>query len=303
MDSFGARRRQLFEILPTALRAGGSARNGRSSGQGLLFGGEEDASAEVEDIGHALPDIPEWSDKERLGFEKALLGIYLSSHPLAEHQGLLRIFRTREIGQLASLPGGTEVIVGGMVTDLRVMTPQKARASGDQRYARFMFEDASGRVSCIMFADTYAEYAEKLTSDLMCFLQADVDTSREEVGLIVREIISLETAPNRLSGSLLVRVDAAKLGTGCVPSLKAILTSRPGKSTVYLDIRTAAGLRVKMQAGEEFLVSCDRELVHQVESLVGEGNCNIIPNPAAKKLKRRPEPAYMKKRESSASDN
>jgi DNA polymerase-3 subunit alpha len=303
MDSFGARRRQLFEILPTALRAGGSARDARSSGQGLLFGGDEDASAEVEDIGHALPDIPEWTDKERLGFEKALLGIYLSSHPLAEHQGLLRIFRTHEIGQLTSLPGGTEIIVGGMVTDLRLMLQQKARATGNQRYARFMFEDASGRVSCVMFADTFAEYAEKLASDLICFLQADIDTSREEVGLIVREIISLETAPNRLSGSLLVRVDAGRLGTGCIPSLKAILTSRPGKSTVYLDIRTAAGLRVKMQAGDDFLVSCDRELVHQVESLVGEGNCNIIPNPAAKKLKRRPQPAYLKKREGSASNN
>ncbi|MBY0586556.1 DNA polymerase III subunit alpha [bacterium] len=303
MDGFHARRRQLFEVLPTALRAGGSARDARSSGQGLLFGGDEDAGSAVEDIDHALPDIPEWTDKERLGFEKALLGIYLSSHPLAEHQSLLRVFRTHEIGQLSAIPGGAEVIVAGMVTDLRSMTQKKAMKSGNQQYARFMFEDASGRVPCVMFADTYAEYAEKLKNDLICFLQADIDTSRDEVGLIVREIISIESAPQRLSGSLLVRVDSALLGTGFVPSLKAILSARPGKSTVYLDVRTAAGLRVKMQAGDDFLVSCDRELVYQVEALVGEGNCNIIPNPQAKKLKRRPEPAYLKRRDNKASSN
>jgi DNA polymerase-3 subunit alpha len=303
MDSFHARRRQLFEVLPTALRAGGSARDARSSGQGLLFGGDEEEEKAVEDVGHALPDIPEWTDKERLGFEKALLGIYLSSHPLAEHQSLLRVFRTHEMGQLTGLQGGTEVIVAGMVTDLRLMTQQKARSDGNQRYARFMFEDASGRVSCVMFADTFAEYSTMLANDLICFLQADVDTSREEVGLIVREIISLESAPHRLSGSLLVRMDAGRLGTGCVPSLKAILASRPGKSTVYLDIRTSSGLRVKMQAGDDLLVSCDRELVHQVEGLVGEGNCNIIPNPQAKKLRRRPEPAYLKRRENKQSVN
>ena len=279
MDSFGGKRRQLFEVLPTALRAGGSARDARSSGQSLLFGGP-DESQTVEDVSHALPDVVEWTDKEKLSYEKALLGIYLSSHPLSEHQQLLRIFRSHEISQLAGMQHGTEVIVAGMITDLRLMVQQRGR-NANQRYGRFMFEDASGRISCVMFADVYAEYAEKLNNDVICFLRCEVDTSREEIGLIANEFISLETAPMRLSGSLLVRIDGPRLGTGCIPSLKAILSTRPGQSPVYLDIRTSAGLRVKMRTSESILVACDQDLVKQVESVVGEGRVSIMPNPAA----------------------
>ncbi|MBX9655892.1 DNA polymerase III subunit alpha [bacterium] len=278
-DSFGGKRRQLFDVLPTALRAGGSARDARSSGQGLLFGGPEEAQT-VEDVSHALPNVPEWSDKEKLAYEKALLGIYLSSHPLSEHQKLLRVFRTHELNQLAGLQHGTEVTIAGMISDLRLMIQQRGR-NANQRYARFMMEDATGRMSCVMFADVYAEFGERLNNDVICFLRCEVDTSREEVGLIANEFISLETAPQRLSGSLVIRIDGPKLGAGCIYSIKSILSTRPGQSPVFLNIRTANGLGVRMRAADEILVACDQELVKQIESIVGEGNVSIRPNPMA----------------------
>lgn len=275
LDSFGARRRQLFEVLPTALRAGGSARTARSKGQGLLFDGDDDDA--VADIQQALPDVPEWSDKEKLAFEKALLGIYLSSHPLAEHQPVLRTFRTHELAELSELAGGANVIVAGMLSDVRLMIQQRGRGA-NQRYARFYVEDASGRTSCVMFADAYAEFAAEIQNDAIGFLRAEIDTSREEVGLIVQEFISLETAPQRLAGSLMIRLDSAKVAPGSLATLKTIFQSRPGKSSVWLDVRTSEGLRVRMRTGETYLVRCDPELVRDVESVLGAGAVSIVPS-------------------------
>ena len=277
MDCFGANRRSLFEALPAALRAGGVARDARSSGQGLLFeGGDEDDGAD--EARRALPDVPEWPEKEKLGYEKALLGIYLSSHPLAEHVQTLRAFRTHEIAEIAALPGGTPVVVGGMVAEVRLMI-QKSGRNANQRYARFHFEDAGGRIPCVMFADAYSRFSDKIQNDAIGFLCAEVDASREEVGLVALEFVGLEEAPARLAGALLVRVDSARVAPGALATLKTILRSKPGDSPVFLDVRTEGGLRVRMRAGDDFLVECSRELVGEVESVVGAGAVSVAPSP------------------------
>jgi DNA polymerase-3 subunit alpha len=267
MDSFLARRRQLFEVLPKALRAGGSAREARSSGQGLLFGGEED-DQKPQDVQHAMPDVPEWPDRDLLAYERALLGIYLSSHPLAEHQKTIRLFRTHELASLAQTPGGEEVIVAGMVADLRLMIQQKGR-NAQQRYARFQFEDETSRISCVMFADTFAEYQGVLANDLIFFLRAEVDTSREEVGLIVNEVIRFETAPKVLSGSVVLVLDGEKLGAQGMTRLKQTLSRMAGPSTVYLHLHTAGGLRVPMQLGDALKVTCGESLAEELGSIPG----------------------------------
>ena len=273
-DSLGARRAQLMEALPTALAAGSTARQARACGQGLLFDGFDDETPE--EANQALPDVPEWCDQERLGYEKALLGLYLSSHPLAEHQNLLRIFRTHQVTDVGELPGRTEIVLGGMITGRRVLTQQRGR-NANQRYARFTFLDLSGSISAVMFADAFAEYSEKVVDDAICFVRAEVDTSRDEVGLIVTDIIDLERAPRELSGTLVVRVDAQTQGPECIERLANVFRGRPGNSPVFLEISAEDGLRARMRVGDQFAVTCDQELANQLESVVGEGCVTIAP--------------------------
>lgn len=273
-DSTKARRSQLMAVLPTALQAGIGAREARASGQGLLFD-DVQTQTEVDDT-IALPDIPEWSDQEKLAHEKALLGIYLSSHPLAEFEPKLRLFRTHEVSQIGSLPGRAEVVLGGMVTNFRLMTQQRGR-NANQRYARFFLEDLSGSIPCVMFADAYAEFATQLKPDTVWFFRCEVDTSREEVGLIVNELIGVEQAPSVLSGTLLVRVDADRHETATIDALARVLKGRPGNSPVYLELTAPSGLRVQLKVDDSLAVTCDQDLAGQVEEVVGVGKVSIGP--------------------------
>jgi DNA polymerase-3 subunit alpha len=273
-DSLKARRSQLMAVLPKALQAGTQARDARESGQGLLFDGAEESTPE--EVNQSLPDLPEWTDQEKLANEKALLGIYLSSHPLSEFEPKLRLFRTHEISQLSKLPGRTDVVIGAMVTNLRLMTQQKGR-NANQRYARFFLEDLSGSIPCVMFADSYAEYSGQLKADSIWFFRCEVDTSREEVGLIVNELVDLEKAPSVLSGTLLVRIDGREQGEECFETLARIFKSHPGSSPVFLEFSSPDGFRAQLRVGDEYGVICDQEIARQVEGVLGTGKVTIAP--------------------------
>ena len=274
-DSFGARRAQLAEVLEKAIRTGADKRSDRVSGQTFLFDDVEDDD-EDESVQQALPDITEWSDRDLLAYEKAVLGIYLSSHPISEYQRTLRRYRTHEVSEVAALSGGKEVTLGGMITAVRLMNQQRGRNAG-QRYARFQFEDLSASISSVMFADTYAEYTAQVVNDTICFVRAEVDTSRDEVGLIVNEVISIEKAPERLAGAMWLRFDSNLHDTDKMDSVAKLLGSRPGPSSLFLSIDTPDGIRATMKAGSDFTVASDDELVGQVEAILGEGHVSFGP--------------------------
>lgn len=272
MDCFGAFRAQLVDVLPTAFGAGGRARADRDSGQGFLFGEEkQDAVGTL-----SLPSVPEWPDREKLEFEKELLGIYLSSHPLAHDEPKLRLYRTHRVAELAELPDRKPVVVGGMIEGVRVLVQQRGR-NANQKYARFTITDLSASIPCVMFADAYADHASILKDGSIWFIEADVDRSRETPGLIAQRLVGLDHAGRELGGTLLVRLREDRHDEATVDQLAGVLETRPGKSPVYLEVAATDGIRARLKLGDRFNVTCDQELATLVEDIVGAGQVTIKP--------------------------
>jgi DNA polymerase-3 subunit alpha len=268
LDSFGLNRATLTSAIPKAMQAAASVREARDAGQGLLFGGGDDGGEKAPPP--KLPEIPEWPDQQKLQFEKETLGIYLSSHPLAERDRTLRIYRTHQISDIANLPGRAEVILGGMISAVRHQTHRQGKYE-NQRYARFQFEDLTGSIGAVMFAEAFSEFSGKVTDERICFIRAEVDRSREEPGLIVNEVIDPEFAPKVLAGRLVVRLDGQRHNDHTVTSLARVLKSRPGPSQVGIEVTTSTGLVTTLMVSGDYNVVCDEDLARQIEEVVGQG--------------------------------
>ncbi len=191
LDCLKAKRASLMAGLPSALQNAQSIRGAKEAGQGLLFGGDDDPLQDL--TAPPLPEVAEWPDQERLQFEKEVLGIYLSSHPLADKEQVLRLFRTHRVEDVKELAGRTEIVLGGMITQVRLQNHRTGKYV-NERYARFMFTDLTGTMSSVMFASAFRDFSAKVTDDRICFIKAEVDKSREEPGLIVLEVIDLDFA-------------------------------------------------------------------------------------------------------------
>ena len=155
-DCFGARRSQLLAVLDRAIQSGAAALADRRSGQKSLFGAmdEEEEAEPVAD----LPDIPEIEQRERLLMEKEVLGFYLSSHPLAEHEKALASFCSHKTDEIGSLSDRAEVIMGGMLSSLKFAHVKRVRAGATHtKYVNFDLEDTAGSIRCILWPEDFAK--------------------------------------------------------------------------------------------------------------------------------------------------
>ena len=127
-DSMGATRRALLEIHEDAVDASVSIKRNEANGQVDLFGG----MFEFDDEPDRVPDRPEWAKKDLLAFEREMLGLYVSDHPLKGLEVQLAKHASTGIAELLALevaPDGEQVTLAGLVTDVQ---HRVARNSGNQ---------------------------------------------------------------------------------------------------------------------------------------------------------------------------
>jgi DNA polymerase-3 subunit alpha len=276
-DCFGARRAQWMHVLAKALQAAGQLQEDRRSGQQNFLGAFEDTSAGGLDIAKVLPDIPEWSNTEKLRNEKEALDFYFSSHPLAQHEENLRRLSVPPVSQLFDLAAGQEILAGGMLTQVRFMNTKKAR-DGNSRYVRCRLEDLTGAIECVMWPADYVRFKDEIREEHVCVVKASVERTREEPGLVLTRILSLEQARQQLTSGLKLTLRLDTHGPGEVDQVARILQRTPGPCPVYLEIRDAVGKRCRLKTGEDFRIDPNSLLTSELEMILGAGRVQFFGN-------------------------
>ena len=103
--------------IDRAMQSGAAVLADRKSGQRGLFDGGDDDTATT--ANQSLPNLPEFVEKEKLSMEKEVLGFYLTSHPLSQHEATLRTFCSHTSKQLPNLEARSEVLVGGLLAAIK----------------------------------------------------------------------------------------------------------------------------------------------------------------------------------------
>jgi DNA polymerase-3 subunit alpha len=269
-DRFG-RRAQLMHALPRASQAATETQQDRRAGQLSLFGaagGSENGVASSRSP--ELPDIPEWPDSEKLKNEKEALDFYFSSHPLAQYADDLRHFATHTVNQLGNLAANQEVILGGVLTQIRLMNTKRAR-NGNTRYARCKLEDLTGAADCVMWPDDYLRHKDDFVEDRVCFVRGSVDRTREEPVLIVTRILSVEQAQRELTKGLVLSLRLGVHEPDVIDAIGRMLERARGSCPVFLAVRDPAGKRGLLKLGESYRINPASVPIADLEMLLGQG--------------------------------
>jgi DNA polymerase-3 subunit alpha len=276
-DCFHGARRPLWEALGPALSAAAETQQDRRRGQRSFFDVVE--SNGVESPAPPLPPVGEWPSGEKLKYEKEALDFYFSSHPLAEHDHDLRCFTTHSLNQLEGLPANQEVVVGGMVNQLRFRTSEKSRSSNN-RYALFQLEDLTGTVECVLWADDLARQKEEIRDGLICVLKTSIDLRRERLNLIVSRVFSLEQAKREFARSLSLSLRVGDHDGQTVDQVVHILRQARGDCPVMFYVFDGVGKRADLRVGTHYYVNPTRVSVAELEALLGVGKARFVgPNP------------------------
>jgi DNA polymerase-3 subunit alpha len=273
-DSTGASRSRLFAAIDRAMQHGVSVATDRRSGQGNLF-------EDFEPSGNAaapppLPDVPPWPDKERLSYEKEVLGYYLSSHPLAAHEPILQSFRTHTTSQLADLENRTEVMVGGMISSIKHSHTRNPKPNSPTKYAMFDLEDMEGAVRCILWPNGFEQYGELVVADAVLLARCSVDKrGGDEVNLIVNELLPLEQLDARYTRGICIRLDAPQHSLTSVAQVREIVRGYPGPQELQFLVRLESGTLVHLNCPQQG-IGVNPELRQRLDDLLGPSSYRVL---------------------------
>jgi DNA polymerase-3 subunit alpha len=257
------------------LQAASDFQRDRKAGQMSLFAafdGEGAASATTADV--ALPEVPQWPETEKLKYEKEALDFYLSSHPLAQHEDVLRRFSMRNIVDIQHLPPGQEIVLGGMLSQVRFQETKNAR-NGHSRYVRCNIEDLTGSVECVMWPDDLARQLDDPADEQVCFVKGAIDPRRGRGGspiLILTRFLSVEQAQRELTRCMLITLRLNLHGPEHVDAVARALRRTPGSCPVLLNVRDRGGRWARLKLSEEFRVDPRTVATAELEEVLGAGS-------------------------------
>ncbi|MBN2311686.1 MAG: DNA polymerase III subunit alpha [Candidatus Hydrogenedentes bacterium] len=260
--STGWNRHQVGEVIELALGEGQVSQRERESGQTSLLDLMDDGAAHEM---HQKPDVPEWPESELLAFEREMLGLYVSSHPLAKHARVLERFAPFRLADLPALRENQEVTVGGSIDHVKHYTTQRG-----SKMAFVTLGTLEGTCEVTVFSDIFEQRAGLLVQDMIVLMRARVNVRNGEPGLVAVDIFPIEEAEKRLTTAVHIDLGAAAADEALLNRLAEILGGRPGKCDVYLHCRTHDHDEVTVHATSACRVAPSPGLQNEVEELLGE---------------------------------
>ncbi|HMO14174.1 MAG TPA: DNA polymerase III subunit alpha [Pirellulaceae bacterium] len=276
MDCFGAKRSQLLAIVDRALQAGLAAQADRKAGQKSLFAELEEAT-DKSPANANLPNLPELNERERLAFEKEVLGFYLNSHPLAAYAKKIEEFCTHRTDQLDATQGREQVIMGGMISAIKYSHVKRAKdANSPTKYVMFDLEDMHGSVRSILWPTEFVEFGQWVQPDAIVMIHGVIDKRRgDEANLVVNRISTLDQVENVLTTGLRLHIHEREHGFGMLKTVYEIVRGYPGDRQLELVLELADGAILKVNSGK-IKVKLDAELRARLVDVLGNSKLQYL---------------------------
>ncbi|MFD1929921.1 DNA polymerase III subunit alpha [Nonomuraea mangrovi] len=260
-DSLGHHRKALVAVHEQAVDAIADVKRNEAHGQDSLFGEPGQSTA----FSIAIPE-GEWDKAGLLAFEREMLGLYVSSHPLDGAEPALAANRDTTIADL--LASGRQegpARVSGIIAGLQ----RKVTKQGSP-WAIVTLEDHDAAVECLIFPKTYTLYGEALAQDRVISMRGRINVRDETMSVYGEEITLLDVSQAHTGPPVVISIQEAQLNVRLVQELKHILTAHPGRAPVHVLVHRHGAKSVLLNL-QPFQVTPQPSFHGDVKALLGAG--------------------------------
>jgi DNA polymerase-3 subunit alpha len=263
-DSLGHSRKGLVAVHAEAIDACMDTKRNEAIGQFDLFGGgDEDGAGDGGLFDVAVP-TGEWEKPVLLTYEREMLGLYVSDHPLFGVEHVLAGAVDLPVSGLAECDDGRTVVVGGILSSVtRKMTKQ------GNPWALVTLEDLEGAVEVMFFPQSYVNAAVHLVEDAVVLVRGRVD-KREDVPKIIANEITVPDLSVGPRGPVVVSIPTPRCTPPVVERFKEVLSSHPGTTDVHLQL-VHGGRTTVVRLDDGLRVRATPALFADLKALLGTG--------------------------------
>lgn len=281
LDSLGATRRQMMMVYAYVLDEVTREKKENITGQMSLFdffSEEEKKEYEIQ-----YPDVGEFEQSQKLAFEKEVLGIYVSGHPLQDYMASMEKqitakntdFEPDEESGLAVVRDGRNYIVGGLISNVTVKLTKT-----NQNMAFVTLEDLYGTVEVILFPRDYQKYRDLLVMDTAVYVKGRASVSEENGKLVAEFVISMDQVPKEIW----IQVQNIGYFQEKQNMLYDVIRQHPGEREILIYSREEKAVK-RLPSYEN--LSGDAEVLRELENIFGEKNIKLIEKSIEKFQKKR----------------
>jgi DNA polymerase-3 subunit alpha len=255
-------RAELFACIDDALAASAAALRDRMAGQVSLFRDEHD---------HVVPprkrSISPWSDREKMSYEKELLGFYVTGHPLDAYAEVIANGKYQTVASLAELSDRATFRVAGAITQV----DKKFTRKEGKPFAVVWLEDLTGTLELVIWNELYLECVEKLVPGNVVGVRGKLDLRDESLRATAEKmrLLSLEVSRNSNGHGSAMPPLCLRFSENAdsdeLREVQTLLAASPGQQPVRLFFETAEGETVRVDVGANFHVSVTAELEQRLQ--------------------------------------
>jgi DNA polymerase-3 subunit alpha len=268
-DGLAETRMGLLRVHEEYVDAFVSVKRQEAIGQDSLFGafGDDGGDAGADDL-MGLAPVPgvEWDKSTLLSFEREMLGLYVSDHPLFGVEHVLTAHADTQIAALtgdeSGRPDGSVVTVAGLITGLQVKRTKK----GDL-YAIATLEDLAGSIECFFFPSMYTTVQGQLVQDQIAVIRGKVNRRDDAVSLYAQDL-TLPDVSEGPRGPVVLTMETTRATGERVEELKTVLTNHPGTTEVHLRL-VKPGRTVEVRLDAAYRVNATEALFGDLKVLLG----------------------------------
>jgi len=266
-DSLNHARRALVNIHAEAVDSVLDIKRAEAVGQFDLFGGLGD---DPQDAGGGLTltiGAEEWEKSQLLAFEREMLGLYVSDHPLFGVEHILQAGADCSIATLATdeCSDGQTVTIAGLITGIQRKVTKQGNA-----WAIATVEDLEGGIEVMIWPQTYQLVGPSIIEDAVVFIKGKIEKNDEDVTRLVANEVMLPDITTPDSGPLVISLPIARCVPAVIDRLKDVLAAHPGTTEVRLKLINGSR-QTLMRIDDRLRVSTSTALFGDLKALLGAG--------------------------------
>jgi len=261
-DSLGHPRKGLNLIFMEAIDSVMESKRAESVGQFDLFAAVDEGSEQAH-IDISIPD-QEWDKSTLLAYEREMLGLYVSDHPLLGIEQQLRAASDVPISAIFEDGTGHEQVIslGGLITGVQ----RKVSKQGNS-WAIVTLEDLEGAVDINFYSNAYVQHALNLVEDRIVLIRVRVDKREEQPRLSALDLSILDIASTP-TGPLIITVEPNRVTGPMVERIKEVLRTHPGKREVHVKLEDGKKSTI-LKIDDNLRVTASPSLSADLKSILG----------------------------------
>ncbi len=262
-DYLGLPRSQLFAMIDDAIEHGSKIQKIKDGNRIEIFSSRETKKLIPSVNKESITSLPEWPQTKLLSYEKEMLGVYLTGHPIEKYVALIKIY-SMPFSQIEKIKNGEEIIWGGILVDIKRTTTRKKA----EKMAIGEIENMDGKIKVLFYPNIYSEFSTMIRVNNLIFVKGKLKKEAEEIKIIVDDVASINNVKEKflkkIEIDIKLPVEEKKL-----KEIKEIFFKFSGSHPLFINIIGEGNKKVKIRP-KNLGIDPNEEFIEEIRRILGE---------------------------------